>query len=134
MRFQPVFRAIIPVALALMAGAATADELGEATYRDNCASCHGVAGTGDGPLAAMMTVPVPPLNTLSQQNGGTFPMLLVVHTIDGRNETRGHGNPMPVWGATFKSEAQAARNPATDLAARGRILSLAYYLESIQQK
>jgi len=132
MHVRTVLRAIAPFALVLSAGGASADELGEATYRENCASCHGAAGGGDGPLAEVMTVPVPPLNTLSQQNGGIFPMLMVVHTIDGRNETRGHGNPMPVWGATFKSAAQAARNPATDLVARGRILSLAYYLESIQ--
>lgn len=133
MRHLLLSRAIAPVCLAVLAGAGIADETGEETYRNHCASCHGTAGEGGGPLAELMTVPVPPLNTLAQQNDGTFPMLLVVHTIDGRNEKRAHGSPMPIWGAAFKTDAQRAGNPAADLAARGRILSLASYLESIQK-
>lgn len=133
MRQTLVFQAIAPVLLAMIASTALADDIGEATYMSVCASCHGETGDGDGPLAALMTVPVPPLNTLAQQNGGTFPMLLVVHTIDGRSKKPGHGSQMPVWGAEFKAGALEANDPAADLAARGRILSVAYYLESIQK-
>lgn len=133
MRQTLVFQAIAAVLLAMVASTALADDIGEAAYMDNCASCHGTAGDGDGPLASLLTVPVPPLNTLAQQNGGSFPMLLVVHTIDGRNDKRGHGSRMPVWGTEFKADALVARSPAADLAARGKILSVAYYLESIQK-
>lgn len=133
MKYRPLARTLFPVCLALCAFTAQAEELGEATYLENCATCHGTTGDGDGPMAEALTVAVPALNTLSQQNGGSFPMLLVVQTIDGRSTTRAHGNPMPVWGAAFKVGAVAEGNPAADLAARGRILSLAYYLESIQK-
>jgi mono/diheme cytochrome c family protein len=121
-------------ALSLMAGAAQADDAGKAEYIQACAACHGESGVGDGPLAELMTVPVPNLTTLAQANDGIFPMLDVIHVIDGRTGVRGHGYPMPVWGTRFKGEVvEKMGDYGAEMVVRGRVLSIAYYLESIQQ-
>lgn len=121
-------------ALSLMAGAAQADDAGKAEYMNSCAACHGEGGLGDGPLAELMTVPMPNLTTLAQENDGVFPMLDVIHVIDGRTGVRGHGYPMPVWGSRFKGEVvERMGDYGAEMVVRGRVLSIAYYLESIQQ-
>jgi hypothetical protein len=71
-------------------------------YVQACASCHGIAGQGNGPLAEFMTVTVPDLTRISQENDGVFPMLQVIQIIDGRTGVRGHGSAMPVWGSRYQ--------------------------------
>ena len=116
----------------LFAGAALADDIGKAEYMISCASCHGESAAGEGPLAELMTVPVPALTGLSAANDGEFPMLKVIHSIDGRQKTRGHGYPMPVWGKRFLAESGVPDSYGNEAIVRGRVLSIAYYLESIQ--
>jgi mono/diheme cytochrome c family protein len=130
-------------------GRALADDPGKTEYLNSCASCHGLEAKGDGSLAAFLTVKVPDLTTLAARNDGVFPMASVLHIIDGRrcgpvgevrpcarptDEIAAHGTPMPVWGNRFKEEAvfgEGSGEPEVDV--RGRVLSLAYYLESIQK-
>lgn len=125
--------ALSAIASALLAYPVQAEELGQNEYQNSCASCHGENAAGDGPLAELMTVPVPALTGLSEANDGVFPMLDVIQTIDGRQGIKGHGYPMPVWGNRFKESAEMAGPYGAEVIVRGRILSLAYYLESIQQ-
>ena len=114
-------------------GTAQAEDLGKEEYMNSCATCHGEMGKGAGPLAELMTVPVPSLTNLSAQNDGVFPMLRVIHTIDGRPGIKGHGYPMPVWGKRFEADIEDAGPYGSETLIRGRILSLALYLESIQE-
>lgn len=113
--------------------AVMADDLGKAEYMNACASCHGPAAAGDGPLAELMIVEVPALTGLSAATDGTYPMLKVIQTIDGRQGIRGHGYPMPVWGNRFSKDMEDVGPYGTEALIRGRILSIAYYLESIQE-
>ena len=124
--------AIVAIFGLLSAGTVVADEMGKAEYMNACASCHGPSAAGDGPLAQVMTVPVPALTGLSQANDGVFPMLDVIQSIDGRQGTRGHGYPMPIWGNRFLAESGAEDSYGNEAIVRGRVLSIAYYLESIQ--
>jgi len=114
-------------------GMAVADEVGKIEYDNACAACHGATGLGDGPLAEMMTVPVPDLTGLQAANDGKFPMLDVIQFIDGRTGTRGHGYPMPVWGDRFKASMEDMGSYGAEVQIRGRILSLAYFLQSLQK-
>ena len=116
------------------AGTALAEDagVGAALYTEWCAACHGASGQGDGDMAGVMTIPAPNLTLLSASNGGVFPMLAVIHSIDGRTGLRAHGGAMPIFGAVFSTSE--GENPyGSVLEARGRVLSLALYLESIQK-
>jgi mono/diheme cytochrome c family protein len=125
--------AAVAAGLILVSPTARADDAGQKEYMNACASCHGPAGLGDGPMAEFMSVKVPDLTQLSAQNDGVFPMLDVIQMVDGRTGVRAHGSEMPVWGNQFKGEASAAGPYGGEVIARGRVLSLAYYLESIQK-
>lgn len=120
------------LASASVAGVALAQDadIGAGLYADSCAACHGASGKGDGDMAGVMTIPAPDITKLAARNDGVFPMLQVIHIIDGRSGVRAHGGPMPVFGRTFSGDSEGYEGV---LAARGRILSLAMYLESIQQ-
>lgn len=130
-----VARASIAVLSVHVAASAYAQDAGagQDEYMNYCAACHGETGTGDGPLADLMTVDVPDLTRLSEANDGSFPMLDVIMTIDGRTGIRGHGFPMPVWGNRFKADEGDIGEYAAEIETRGRTLSLALYLESIQE-
>lgn len=115
-------------------GAAVAEDagVGAALYTEWCAACHGASGQGDGDMAGVMTIPAPNLTLLSQGNDGVFPMIDVIHSIDGRTGLRAHGGAMPIFGSVFSTSE--TENPyGSVLEARGRVLSLALYLESMQK-
>ncbi len=121
---------------AMLAAPANAQDMaiGETLYQQYCATCHGMSGEGDGPLGEIISVQIPDLTQLSTRNDGAFPMLKVIHIIDGRTGLRGHGGPMPTYGAIFTQDAVAARDPiGAAIEARGRVMSLAEYLMTIQK-
>lgn len=130
---------VAPLAGAMLlaaAGSAVAQgpDLGQQIFMQYCATCHGDGGKGNGPMTEVMTVPVPDLTGLASRNDGEFPMLQVIHIIDGRTGLRGHGGKMPVFGDVFTAEVPGDMAPYTaTFATRGRILALAQYLETIQQ-
>lgn len=72
---------------------------GAQLYGQLCASCHGVGGKGDGPVALLIKTGVPDLTRLAYRDGGEFPAEDVRRTIDGRFDRPAHGSrDMPVWG------------------------------------
>ena len=129
----------IAISFVAFAGTAAAQDpdVGETIYMQYCATCHGQDGAGAGPLTELMTDKPTDLTLLSQNNpqeAGEFPMLQVLHIIDGRTGLRAHGGPMPTYGEIFTADAEPSRERyGAVLETRGRILSLALYLESIQK-
>jgi hypothetical protein len=78
---------------------------GDELYRRYCASCHGVEGNGDGPLAASLNQKPPDRTTLAKRNGCKFDEAAVMMTIDGRLLVAQHGpREMPIWGAIFAEQ------------------------------
>jgi mono/diheme cytochrome c family protein len=114
----------------LNAGTAAADDIsdGRAIYLQYCASCHGVKGEGDGPLARVLTTPPTNLRLLSQRVGNPLPEKEIARFIDGRSEVKAHGpRDMPVWGKRFYAETGG-----NEAMVRARIRKLVAYLQSIQ--
>ena len=131
---RTLFKAVFGSAfLAASVVAAQDADVGSTTYQQYCATCHGMNGTGDGPLTEYIAANVPDLTALAASNDGKFPMLEVIHVIDGRTGLRAHGGPMPVYGALFDQESHTASEYGDILYTRGKLLSIAYYLESIQK-
>ena len=127
-------REILIIAAFILGSSATfADVVGEQEYNVACAGCHGESAMGDGPLAGLLNISTPNLTELSSANGGAFPFDAILTTIDGRDGVRAHGSTMPIWGERFQASATSQRGETTEMVARGRILSLVYYLQSIQQ-
>lgn len=103
-------------------------------YEIYCSNCHGAEAQGDGPLAKYLTVKVPMLTDLSQRNGGVFPMLEVIHRLDGSRPEVLHDSPMPDMAAVMRSEMAGYEDDYTTLMeTRARILSIALYLEGLQK-
>jgi len=129
----------ILVSFLLVPAAATAQSIGESEFMNSCASCHGVSGIGDGPLAGFLSGSLPNLTQLAENNGGVFPVTMVYSTIDGTMTAGPHGTgEMPVWGNRYRVRGEQVANPdfSTDEAmvfARFRILALTEYLAGIQQ-
>lgn len=119
---------------------ATGRAIGKAEYQASCAACHGLTAVGDGPVAGVLTKPPSNLTLISKKNNGIFPVDVIYHTIDGRGALGPHGNrQMPVWGNRYQVESlqQIAGIPhdvSRQAIVHGRILSLVYYLQSIQTK
>jgi mono/diheme cytochrome c family protein len=105
---------------------------GERIYKVSCAACHGADARGTGPVAPLLTVPVPDLTRIAQRRGGDFPELEIFRIIDGQSDLAGHGpRHMPVWGYEFFGDDvddEVAHRRATD-----KVDRLVAYLRSIQQ-
>lgn len=112
-------------------------KIGQAIYLLQCASCHGVEGNGDGVNADLFTVKPRALSLLSKENGGEYPFELVYQTLKATEKVEGHGDTaMPVWGDYFMVEV--LDDPSIDekesFIALGKLLSVIYYIETLQEK
>lgn len=136
MRFLNIMIPVLACGLPLAAQAQSSG-VGHELYNQYCATCHGADGAGAGPLTEIMLEKPADLRKLAADNAaspGEFPMLRVIHVIDGRTGLRAHGGPMPTYGDIFMTEAEDdMEKMGAVLETRGRILSLALYLESIQE-
>ena len=119
-------------------------ELGKFEYLNSCASCHGLTGKGDGPVAKSLKRNPADLTKLSEANKGIFPFSRIYDVIDGRFEVVTHGKrEMPVWGQVYQPTGGSAETPAIpphlskalgELFVRGRILALIEYISTLQGK
>ncbi len=128
---------VLGLMVALLNAPALADELdfGHRLYIQNCASCHGIGGKGDGPLVDYLTLKPANLTVLAKKNVGVFPFAKVFRIIDGRRAIRGHGEKkMPVWGSQFRNDQSSPVDPSrVDDFIFGRISALTFYIASIQE-
>jgi mono/diheme cytochrome c family protein len=117
--------------LATLAAPAAVAQSGGQLYMNHCASCHGVGGEGDGPVAAAMRTAVPNLRTLAMRNGGTFPLDAVTAYVDGREIKAAHGDrQMPVWGDVFRGPEQGT----AERTVRERIKALVAFIVELQYR
>jgi mono/diheme cytochrome c family protein len=113
-------------------GDALLSSVGAELFQQYCASCHGVAGTGDGPAAGALRTPPADLTRIAARRGGQFPDAEIARFIDGRFDLPAHGTrEMPIWGRQLGEPIGAGTE--ADEVARGRILTLVEYLKSIQK-
>ena len=103
---------------------------GAQLYKTYCASCHGLTGRGDGPVAESFRKPVPDLTGYTERNDGVFPSERVRQIVDGRGIAAHGTREMPVWGDAFRSE----RGGLSAEAVKARIDAIVRYLEAIQQR
>jgi mono/diheme cytochrome c family protein len=97
---------------------------GKRAYLQYCSSCHGAGGKGDGPVSRDLKVKVPDLTTMARKKRGVYPLDDVMATIDGRRAVRAHGDrEMPVWGETFRSEAEGKKYPELSTLLKAKLIA-----------
>ncbi len=125
------------MALMTLAGAVSAEEAnidnGQYTYLYFCAECHGKDASGVGPIAEMLAIERPELNSLSDSNHGIFPTLYVAKQIDGRGQAAGHGD-MSIFGWSLESEKKVPikLEDGQILMVTQHLWGLLAYLETVQ--
>jgi mono/diheme cytochrome c family protein len=122
--------ALIAILFVAAFGVAAADDVadGKAIYVQYCASCHGLKGDGNGPMASVLTTPPTNLRLLSQKYGNPLPANQIAKFIDGRSDVKAHGpRDMPVWGQRFNAQSNG-----NEFDTQTRITKLVAYLQSIQ--
>jgi mono/diheme cytochrome c family protein len=102
---------------------------GAVMYKQYCATCHGAAAKGDGPLGSFLKVPPPDLTKLAQRHAGQFPYDYVSEILEFGPGPTAHGSSdMPTWGPIFQYfDKQNQR------AVQQRIKKLCEYLASLQE-
>lgn len=125
----------LALSLANLAQAQDADvDAGRETYERYCAACHGLEGTGHGPMRAVLTLHPADLTALTAGNGGTFPLDRVVRRIDGRDPLVSHGSPMPIYGGFFEGRDVAMKTESGQpILTSQPVVDLVAYLQSLQQ-
>src|SRR5262249_46962360 len=113
---------------------------GRNEFLRSCASCHGVSGKGDGPVAKSLSSPPSDLTRLSEANNGVYPISRVHEVIDGRIERLVHGTrDMPVWGDRYMREMTSPESGGwvskewDEAIVRRRILALVEYISTLQR-
>jgi mono/diheme cytochrome c family protein len=102
---------------------------GAKIFRNYCASCHGINGDGNGPVAPALKTKIPRLTTLARRNHGQFPVARVRSIIAGDQVRTSHGSrEMPVWGPIFH---QIENDQDLGYV---RLQNVTEYLSTIQQK
>lgn len=137
----PVAVLVALVSMASKAGQSEKDPIeaiGKREYLQSCAACHGEDGKGSGPVAEVLVAKPPDLTTIRKRHGGEFPASWIYRIIDGRTEVPAHGRrDMPVWGSRYRVEAlqqlPLPLDSGADALVHGRILSLVFYLDYIQE-
>lgn len=128
-------RLLILVALICVQPAWSADYVamsGEQLYRRFCASCHGLEGRGDGPVASTLRVEVPDLTRPFRRSLALDPRERIARIIDGRYIIAAHGTRiMPVWGEDLTR--LEIGNPDAERSTEIIIARLADYVAGLQQ-
>jgi mono/diheme cytochrome c family protein len=108
-------------------------ESGRRSFLRHCSACHGVDGTGGGPVAPVLRTPPSDLTRIATRRGGEFPDSEIAQWIDGRRQVTAHGpRDMPVWGRVFSRPV--ADGSTGEEVVRGQLWVLVEYLKSLQRE
>ncbi len=126
-------RAILFILLVEMGCSPESASSGRTAFINSCASCHGLTGRGDGPLAAELEVKPANLTKIAARRDGLWPMVEVMSIIDGYHRRTLPREKMPIFGDLAEGklgpfDAGDGRLTPTPV----KLIALANYLESIQ--
>lgn len=134
-------RRLLALTILFGAGVASAQQAafdpGKQEFSNNCASCHGIDGKGNGPLGEWLRKSPPDLTQLAKKNQGVLPINRLYAVIDGAGVPSHGSRDMPVWGREYRSDdAQQLREArgqydSAELV-RARILVLLEFISRIQ--
>ncbi len=126
--------ALLAAALAAPRAYAAGDAVtaGHKYFLQYCSSCHGADGSGDGPVAKVLSRRPANLRMLGDKYGMPLPAPRIAELIDGRDTPRAHGaQDMPVWGEQLYKQGASERGEMGIGEVIGDIIA---YLDTIQDR
>ena len=112
-------------------------DFGKREFEAKCASCHGLGGKGDGPVAPFLAKRLPDLTLLASKNGGVLPMARLYEVIEGSGVASHGTREMPVWGLEYRTQAREHYGEVpfdAEAYTRARILTVLEYPNRLQVK
>jgi mono/diheme cytochrome c family protein len=106
---------------------------GRAFFAENCVSCHGEGGKGDGPAVAGLPVKPTDLTQLSKSNGGEFPTARALSYIWGDPEQSHLARVMPQFGGAMAEDLVPVEIDGVFTPTPRALAGLLAYLEDIQE-
>lgn len=106
---------------------------GRAFFANNCTSCHGPSGYGDGIMSKDLPVAPTDLTTLSRTNGGTFPATRALAYIWGDPKESHLARVMPQFGGAMADDLVPVKLDGVYTPTPRALAGLLAYLESIQR-
>lgn len=104
---------------------------GKQEYEENCMSCHGADGRGQGELGQKLFKKPTDLTTISERNDGQFPFQRIFEIIAGDTPVAGHETMhMPEYAERMKKDNFKPGYHQAHI----RILQLTHYIQSMQAK
>jgi mono/diheme cytochrome c family protein len=128
---RAIFLVVAVLSFATSASAEGNDALqGQKYFARYCASCHGVTGVGNGPVAKSLAKPPANLRLLADKYGLPLPAAKLADLIDGRDAVRAHGTRvMPVWGEKLYATGEGEQG---EVSIGEVIRKIVAYLDTIQ--
>ena len=119
--------------LLLMGASTEMTEVGKVLYEQNCVSCHGIDGRGDGFVARRLDTSPADLTGIAARRDGVWPALEVMAILDGYNRNTLPREDMPVF-ENFLDNEMSEFDTGNGMMALvpTKLIEIVYYLESIQ--
>ena len=106
---------------------------GEVLYSENCVSCHGVTGRGDGPNARQLGTKPADLTRMAARRDGVWPMLEVMAIIDGYSRNTLPREGMPVFDNFLDNEmVEFDTGNGVEILVPSKLIEIVNYLETLQ--
>ena len=102
-------------------------------FAQNCASCHGSDGTGQGPNAATLANMPRDLTRLSAENDGVFPTAEALSYIYGDPQSSHLARVMPQFGSAMVQDLVPVEIDGVLTPTPRELAGLLEFLESIQR-
>lgn len=124
---------LLLVPFVMMGSSLEAQSPGETLFVQNCVSCHGAAGRGDGPAAAGLNTSPADLTRIADRRDGVWPALEIMAILDGYARNTLPREDMPVFESFLDNEMTEfdTGNGLTTLVPT-KLIEVVNYLETIQ--
>ena len=106
---------------------------GAVFFAENCASCHGNDGRGQGPASAGLSPKPVDLSLLARRNGGAFPSARALSYIYGDPEQGHLARVMPQFGGAMADDLVPLEVDGVLTPTPRALAGLLAYMESIQK-